>query len=103
MRYLMQPWLIYLGSMAWIKVDLWGRFLSPCVNFSFEKLKFPRREEGRVKLDNASWMPFTDCRSSVQHSSNVSIINILKKSALFFVNVLMVVAKVPFAPRINLN
>lgn len=46
----MQPWLIHLGSMARIKVDLWGRFLSPCVNFSFEKLKFPRREEGRVKL-----------------------------------------------------
>ena len=53
MRYVMQPWLIHLGSMARIKVDLWGRFLSPCVNFSFEKLRFPRREEGRVKLDNA--------------------------------------------------
>ena len=66
MRYVMQPWLIHLGSMARIKVDLWGRFLSPCVNFSFEKLKFPRWEEGRVKLDNASWMAFTKVACGAQ-------------------------------------
>ena len=35
MRYVMQHRLIHLGSMARIKVDLWGRFLSPSVNFSF--------------------------------------------------------------------
>ena len=46
----MQPRLIHLGSMTRIKVDLWGRFLSPSVNFSFfEKLTFLRWEEGRVK------------------------------------------------------
>ena len=59
MRYAKQHRLMHLGSMARIKVDLWGRFLPPCINFYFEKLTFLRWEEGRVKLDNASWMAFT--------------------------------------------
>ena len=63
----MQHRLIHLGSMARIKVDLRRQFSSPSVNFSFENLTFLRWEEGRVKLDNASWMPFTKvvCRGRV--------------------------------------
>jgi len=44
MRYVMQHRLIHLGSMARIKVGLWGQFLSPSVNFSFESLIFLRWE-----------------------------------------------------------
>ena len=55
----MQPRLIHLGSMARIKLDLWGRFLSPCVNFLLKISYSYGGSEGRVKLDNASWMPFT--------------------------------------------
>ena len=53
MRYVMQHLLIHLGSMARIKVDLWGQFLSPCVNFLLKISYSYGGSEGRVKLDNA--------------------------------------------------
>ena len=57
----MQPWLIHLGSMARIKVDLWGGAFCRLVSTFLLKNSYSYGGcEGNVKLDSASWMPFTD-------------------------------------------
>ena len=58
----MQHRLIQFGSMARIKVGLWGGgaiFVALCQLFFLKTLHFHRWEEGRVKLDNASSMALT--------------------------------------------